>query len=234
MKRRSLDLLLDLAARRIAAAHITDLATGEDDVFAPGHPAPAFGLDAAARTRLEEALRGEDSFEAELAGRRCFVQVRRPRPRLVIIGAVHIAQALAPMAALTGYDVIVVDPRRAFATAERLPGVTLRIDWPDEALAELAPDAMTAIVTLTHDPKLDDPALIAALRHPVFYVGALGSRKTQAARLDRLRAKGCREEDLARLHGPAGLPIGARSPAEIAASILAEMIAARRGKTMAR
>jgi xanthine dehydrogenase accessory factor len=129
------------------------------------------------------------------------------------------------MAAETGYEVIVVDPRGAFASDARFPGTTLRRDWPDEALAALALDARTAVVTLTHDPKLDDPALAVALRSPAFYVGSLGSRRTQARRLERLAALGLGAEALARIHGPVGLAIGARSPAEIAVSILAQITA---------
>lgn len=152
-----------------------------------------------------------------------FLNGFNPPLRLIIVGAVHIAQPLAQMAALTGYDVSIIDPRTSFASNERFPGVTLVTDWPDEALSAIAPDTRTAIVTLTHDPKLDDPALIAALRSPCFYIGALGSRKTHAARLERLRAAGFSGTDLTRIHGPAGLAIGARSPAEIAVSIMAQM-----------
>ena len=160
--------------------------------------------------------------------------VRNPPARIVIIGAVHITQTLAPMATLAGYAVTIVDPRGAFATSDRFPGVTLSQDWPDEALEALQPDARTAIVTLTHDPKLDDPALAVALRSPAFYIGALGSKKTHAARLVRLRAQGFTEPDCARIHGPAGLDIGARSPAEIALSVLAQLTAARRQKPVTR
>lgn len=148
--------------------------------------------------------------------------------RLVIIGAVHIAQPLAKMAALAGLEVTVVDPRTAFSTEARFPGVTLMPIWPGPALAQLAPDRRTAIVTLTHDPKLDDPALEAALRSECFYVGSLGSGKTHAARLNRLRGRGFSEVDVARIRGPVGLAIGARSPAEIAVSILAQVIEALR------
>jgi xanthine dehydrogenase accessory factor len=144
------------------------------------------------------------------------------------VGAVHIAQALAPMASLAGYHVTVVDPRRAFATDSRFPDVAMTRDWPDEALAALAPDRRTAVVTLTHDPKLDDPALDVALRGEAFYVAALGSRRTHAGRLERLRALGHGEAALARIHGPAGLEIGAVSPAEIAVSVMAEMTRALR------
>lgn len=156
-------------------------------------------------------------------GAEWFLNAFNPPLRLIVVGAVHIAQPLARMAALAGYDVTVVDPRTAFASSERFPGVALSTDWPDEAMSALAPDARTAVVTLTHDPKLDDPALKAALASPCFYIGALGSRKTHGSRLERLRAAGFDDEALARIHGPVGLAIGAKSPAEIAISILAQI-----------
>ena len=158
-----------------------------------------------------------------------FVQVHAPRPRLILVGAVHVAQALAPMASGVGMDVIVIDPRGGFATPERFPGITLLDLWPDEALESLAPDRHSAIVTLSHEARLDDPALHAALCGPAFYIGALGSRRTQAARRERLSARGHDGETLARLHGPVGLAIGAIGPQEIALSILAEIVAVRRG-----
>lgn len=150
------------------------------------------------------------------------------RPRTAIIGAVHIAQALAPMARQLGHEVVVIDPRTGFASAERFPDERLLTDWPDEALSHWGLTAGTAVITLTHDPKLDDPALSAALRSPAYFIAALGSRKTHAARLERLAAAGIAPETTARIHGPAGLAIGAVSPGEIAVSILAQMIAAYR------
>jgi xanthine dehydrogenase accessory factor len=165
---------------------------------------------------------------------RVFVHVFAPPPRLFIVGAVHIAQALLPMAEAAGYAVSVIDPRDSFASAERFPGVVIDRRWPDEALSDPAPDARTAVVTLTHDPKLDDPALMAALRSPAFYVGALGSRHNQAVRCRRLTEQGVSAADIARVHGPVGLAIGARSPAEIAVAILAELTAVRRGRRFAR
>ena len=143
---------------------------------------------------------------------------------MILVGAVHIAQPLAAMAAATGFQVIVVDPRTAFAAPERFPDLEIRTDWPDQALAALVPDARTAVVTLTHDPKLDDPALDQALRSDAFYIGSLGSRKTHGKRVERLRGEGFSEGAIARIHGPVGLDIGARSPAEIAVSILAQII----------
>lgn len=152
-----------------------------------------------------------------------FLNPFNPPLRLVIVGAVHIAQPLARMAALAGYDVTVIDPRTTFASENRFPDIDLRHDWPDEAMAALAPDTRTAVVTLTHDPKLDDPALQAALKSPAFYIGALGSKKTHAARLARLTEAGFEDIDIARIHGPVGLSIGAKSPAEIAISIMAQI-----------
>jgi xanthine dehydrogenase accessory factor len=159
-----------------------------------------------------------------------FYEPFNPPLRLVIVGAVHVAQPLARMAALAGFEVIVIDPRAAFATTERFPGVTLVSKWPDEAMRELAPDVRTAVVTLTHDPKLDDPALAESLRSPAFYVGCLGSKKTHAARLERLRALGFDDVALGRLHGPVGMRIGARTPAEIAVSIVAHIVERLRTK----
>jgi xanthine dehydrogenase accessory factor len=152
-----------------------------------------------------------------------FLNPFNPPLRLVVVGAVHIAQPLTRMAALAGYDVTVIDPRTSFASENRFPDIDLRHDWPDEAMAALAPDSRTAVVTLTHDPKLDDPALQAALKSPAFYIGALGSKKTHAARVARLKEAGFEDIDIARIHGPVGLSIGAKSPAEIAISIMAEI-----------
>ncbi|WP_339833118.1 XdhC family protein [uncultured Parvibaculum sp.] len=152
-----------------------------------------------------------------------FLNPFNPPLRLIIVGAVHIAQPLARMAALAGYDVTVIDPRTAFASENRFPDIDLRHDWPDEAMAALAPDTRTAVVTLTHDPKLDDPALQAALKSPAFYIGALGSQKTHAARVARLKEAAFEDVDIARIHGPVGLAIGAKSPTEIAISIMAEI-----------
>jgi xanthine dehydrogenase accessory factor len=218
MKLDLIDQLSALAAKRQGVALVTELATGAQRLVLRNDAPP----------EVRAAIDADRSSEMELEGARCFVLVRSPAPRIIIVGAVHITQALAPMSAMAGYDVTVVDPRRAFATEDRFPGVTLSNDWPDEALAALKPDFRTAVVTLTHDPKLDDPALIAALRSDAFYIGALGSKKTHASRLERLRAAGFTEADTARIHGPAGLAIGAKSPAEIAVSVLAELTQRRR------
>lgn len=170
-------------------------------------------------TQALAALRSDKSLYAD----DLFLAVHNPPLRLAIVGAVHIAQALAPMARLAGYDTTLIDPREAFAAEQRFPGEALMTEWPDQALAQHGMDTRTAVVTLTHDPKLDDPAIIAALRAPVFYIGCLGSKKTHAKRVARLTGAGFADADIARIHGPVGLDIGAKSPAEIAVSILAEM-----------
>jgi xanthine dehydrogenase accessory factor len=162
-----------------------------------------------------------------------FVRSYARPPRLIVVGAAHISQALAPMAAIAGFEVIVIDPRRAFASADRFPGVTLVNTWPDKALEQLKLDAVTAVVTLTHDPKLDDPALIAALRSPAFYVGALGSKRTHEKRVARLTQAGLGDA-IARIRAPVGLDLGGRAPREIAVSIHAEVIQVRYRGTAAR
>ncbi len=174
------------------------------------------------------ALAADKSQTVEGPDGPVFLQVHNPPLRMIVVGAVHIAQALAPMAALAGYQVTVVDPRGAFATQDRFPGVEVSDDWPDEAMEALAPDSRTAVVTLTHDPKLDDPALEVALKSDAFYVGSLGSKKTHLARTKRLARLGIDADAIALIHGPAGLPIGAKSPAEIAVAILAQVIETRR------
>jgi xanthine dehydrogenase accessory factor len=181
----------------------------------------------------QDALAADDSRTIEAEGDSWFLHVQNPPVRLAIVGAVHVSQALVPLAATLGYGITVIDPRRAFATGERFPNVTLSTDWPDEAMQAFAADARSAVVTLTHDPKLDDPALDAALKSSAFYIGALGSRKTHAARLARLRELGHGDAALARIRGPVGLDIGAETAPEIALAILAEIVAARRGAALA-
>ncbi len=182
---------------------------------------PEGTADALARDEFPERFRMDRSgFEED--GR--FVCVHNPPLRLLIVGAVHIAQALVPMARVAGYDPVLIDPRGSFGSAARFPGERILDDWPDEAVQALGLDARTALVLLTHDPKLDDPALIEALRSEVYYIGALGSKRTQASRRERMIAAGIPEAELARIHGPIGLDIGAAGPAEIAVSILAEML----------
>lgn len=210
-------VLADQAAKR-AVVLATDLATGDERLIYPYEPGDDPLLAAA-----QDAARLDKSGVVEYDGTKIFLNVYNPPLRLIIVGAVHIAQPLARMAAMTGYDVTVIDPRAAFASEERFPGVTVMTEWPDDAMATLSPDARTAIVTLTHDPKIDDPALEVALRSPVFYIGALGSKKTHNARLYRLGKAGFSEADMARICGPVGLAIGAKSPAEIAVAVLAQI-----------
>ena len=203
-----------------AVALATDLATGESRVLYPGEPGSG-ALQEAARLQA----RRDESGTVDADGKSWFLTLFNPPLDLAIIGAVHIAQPLSRIAALADYAVRIIDPRTAFATEERFPGAALCHDWPDEALAKAPLTARSAIVALTHDPKLDDPALFAALKSPAFYIGALGSRTTHARRLERLKSQGFADPELARIHGPIGLDIGARSPAEIAVAILGEMTA---------
>jgi xanthine dehydrogenase accessory factor len=178
------------------------------------------------------ALGSEEAGNVALGDETWFIHPHNPPLRIIVVGAVHIAQAMAPMAAPLGFSMVVVDPRRAFANEERLPGITLSTDWPDEAMEALAPDARTAVVTLTHDPKLDDPALDAALKSEAFYIGALGSRRTHAKRVARLTELGHGAEAMGRIHAPVGLNIEAITASEIALSIMAEIVAARRGAAL--
>lgn len=207
-------------------ARVTELASGAESLVAPDGRASGAALSERAYTAAAEALRRDKP--ALIEDGRLFVRPYNPPARLVIVGATHIAQSLAPMARLAGYGVVIVDPRRAFAAPERFPGFPLLVAWPEEAFAGIGLDGRTAVVTLAHDPKLDDATLKLALAGPSFYVGALGSRRNQEKRRERLRAAGVDEEALKRIHGPVGLAIGALSPAEIAVSILAEITKARR------
>jgi xanthine dehydrogenase accessory factor len=224
MKRAILDRLLKDRAAKHAVVLVTDVQSGAQALVYQQEVLGDLPLDGDGLARVREALEADESGMLELGGKRLFLQVQNPPLRLIVIGAVHIAQTLAPMAALAGYSVTIIDPRRAFATDARFPDVKLFGEWPDEAMATMKLDRRTAVVTLTHDPKLDDPALQTALKADVFYIGALGSRKTHAARLGRLKAAGFSDADCARIHGPVGLDIGALSPAEIAVSILAQVI----------
>lgn len=231
MKRSLLDALLSARAARTPAAVATDMETGAQILVTRDGESGDLTLSAAEHQAVHVLLQGEAGgvLDAGPDQRPLFVDVHAPPPRLVIVGAVHIAQHLVPLAVMTGYDVVVVDPREAFATPQRFGGVTVTHDWPDEALEALRLDARTAVVTLTHDPKLDDPALHVALRSPVFYIGSLGSRKTHGKRVERLERHGFSDGEIGRIHAPVGLPIGARSPAEIALAILAQVTAVRRG-----
>jgi xanthine dehydrogenase accessory factor len=218
------ELNAERRARR-AAVLVTDLAAGEGRLIREGE-----GLGGELGEAVAKAFRSGKSGTAEVDGRSLFLNVHLPPPRLVVIGAVHISQALAPMAKIAGYDVEIIDPRTAFATADRFPDVTLRAEWPEDVLKRQPFDAYTAIAALTHDPKIDDTPLLAALRANCFYVGALGSRKTHARRVERLLAAGATEGEIARIHAPIGLSIGAASPPEIAVAVLAEVISAFRSR----
>lgn len=231
MKRALLETLNAARAEKKRTALITRLDNGdqallvEGEIAGGGLIAPADVLDAAEAALTADKGRTVDAGD----GHAYFVQIFNPPLRLFCIGAVHIAQALAPMAALAGYAVTVIDPRGAWATPERFPDIAVDDRWPDEALQALAPDRRTAVCALTHDPKLDDPALMRALRSEAFHVGALGSKKTHAARVERLGESGLAQEEIARIAAPIGLDIGAVSPAEIAISIMAQITLALRG-----
>jgi xanthine dehydrogenase accessory factor len=221
-----LDILKSLNAERAArraAVVITDVATGAQR-FVTAADAGGDPL----RDILQSRLRSGKSGMEETPQGRVFLTVHVPPPRLVVTGAVHISQALAPLARLLGYDVTIVDPRTAFASPQRFPDVKLIPQWPDEALPPLGVDRYTAFAALTHDPKIDDPALFHALSRDCFYIGALGSKKTHARRLERLKAQGASEPALSRIHAPIGLAIGAVSPPEIAVAIMAEITASLR------
>ncbi len=223
MKRKLYEALQAARAAKRPVATLTALADGRQTLI---DGADSFGdlpMSEALQQAVHRALREDRSRTVETELGAVFVQAYNPPLRMIVVGAVHISQALAPMAAMTGYDVTIIDPRRSFATETRFPGVAITHDWPDEAMDRLTPDTRTAIVTLTHDPKIDDPALERALRSPCFYIGCLGSTRTHKARLARLAELGFGEKDFARLHGPVGLDIDAQSPAEIAISILAEV-----------
>lgn len=219
MKRETLRAFVAARAEGLGVVLATRLDTDEEHVIASVAPADT-PLAQAAR----KAAARDQSTSVEIDGAVWFLNVFNSPPRLYIVGAVHIAQPLSQMGALAGFDVTVIDPRTAFATNERFPNLHLIAAWPDEALADLPLDMRTAVVTLTHDPKLDDPALIAALRSEAFYIGALGSKKTHAARVGRLKTAGFDDTAIARIRGPVGLDIGAVSPAEIAVSIMAQII----------
>ena len=223
MKGRVLDAVIAAGHETRSIALATDLATGRqlvvDDVAAEGD----LTLNAAALAEVRDALLIDRNMTLETSEGRIFVEVFSPPRRCFVVGAVHIAQPLVQMLRLADYGVTVIDPRGSFATESRFPGVDLTQEWPDEALERLRPDHRSAVVTLTHDPKLDDPALAVALRSDCFYIGALGSRRTHAARCSRLTELGLSDSDLKRINGPIGLAIGAVSPAEVAISIVAQM-----------
>ncbi len=218
-----LEALVDACARALPTVLARRLDDNRHTLLVAGERVSGETLPEPVAEAARTALRADKGAKVEAEGHTWFIQVFNPPLRLMVVGAVHIAQALVPMATIAGYAVTVIDPRGAFASDERFPGVTLRHDWPDEALAEIGPDARTAVVTLTHDPKIDDPALEGALKSDAFYIAALGSKRTHAARVERLSERGFDAPTIARVHGPAGLALGAVSPAEIAVSVLGEM-----------
>ena len=204
--------LADARANRRAAAYLVHPETWSRRLWA--------GQDDPLSSAVADRLRADKSGVDESGW---FIAVHNPPLRMILVGAVHISQALLPMARACGYDPTLIDPRGAFGAQARFPGEVISDDWPDAAMLALHPDARTAVITLTHDPKLDDPALLAALASPAFYIGCLGSTRTHAKRLDRLRSAGVSDAQIARLHAPVGLDIGAKSPAEIAVSIMAQI-----------
>lgn len=212
---------------RRAAMVVTDLASGEGRLICEGE-----AVDGDLGVAVEKGFRSGKSGTAEIDGSELFLNVHVPAPRLVVIGAVHIAQALTQIAALAGYDVKVIDPRTAFATPERFTGVDLQADWPEDVLKDAPLDAYTALAALTHDPKIDDFPLQEALRVGCFYVGALGSRKTHAKRVDRFTQAGITEAQMEKIHAPIGLNIAAATPTEIAVAVMGEIIETFRKRGM--
>jgi len=187
---------------------------------------------AALNEAAAKVLQSDESGTITIDNISWFLHAHNPPLRLIVVGAVHIAQALVPFATPCGFAITIVDPRRSFGSDERFPGVAISNAWPDEAMDDFKPDSRTAVVTLTHDPKLDDPALDRALKSEAFYIGSLGSRRTHAARLGRLRALGHSDEAMARIRGPVGLDLEAVTAPEIALSIIAELVAVRRGSPL--
>ena len=229
MKRGTLERLNADRAEKRSVALVTETASGAQWLVYAEAVSPDAGLAEDVAVRARAALADDRSAILDADGKPYFIQVHNPPLRLFIVGAVHITQALARMARIAGYAVTVIDPRRAFAEPERFPGLEVSSDWPDDVLAAAVMDRRAAIVTLSHDPKIDDPALETVLRSEVFYIGSLGSNRTHGKRLARLHEKGFTTTETDRIHGPVGLNIGAKSPAEIAVSIMAEITQARRG-----
>lgn len=220
---------LNVARRaRRAAVVVTDLSGGPGRLVVEGEPAEVPLSD-----EIAQRLRSGKSGLVSINNHEWFLNVHLPAARIVVVGAVHISQALAPMAALAGFAVRIIDPRTAFATPERFEGIDLVADWPQDALAQQPLDRFTALVAVTHDPKIDDPGIIAALKAGCFYIGALGSRKTHAKRLERLTAEGFNSAETDRISAPIGLDIGAATPAEIAVATLADIIQALRRRSLA-
>jgi xanthine dehydrogenase accessory factor len=218
MEKAMLAKLREARQARVPVALISDLADGGQRLVLRGDA----GADELAEA-LEKGFRFDESRIVSLRGREYFINIHNPPLKLVLIGAVHIAQTLVPIARLLGYRVAVIDPRGAFASPERFPDVEMAAEWPDEVLPKIGLDSRTAVVLLTHDPKIDDAALQAALASDCFYIGALGSKRTHAQRLERFKAKGFDDKELSRIHAPVGLDIGARGAPEIAVAIIAEI-----------
>lgn len=212
--------------QRRAVVLVTDLGDGDNRLVCSGDNV----ADSVLSDAVETAFRTGRSGVVEAVGRKYFLNVHVPAPRLVIIGAVHISQALAPIARVAGYDVEIIDPRTAFATPDRFPAIPLHAEWPEDVLKAQPLDAFTAVAALTHDPKIDDFPLMAALEAGCFYIGALGSSKTHVKRVERLQTLGATSDQIKRIHAPIGLDIGAASPAEIAVAVLAQVIMALRSR----
>ena len=224
MKKEILERILSDKKTKQAVTLATDLDTGNQTLVYSDN---AEGPDKTNEEILKVAratMQDDKSKLYNIDDRKIFMEVFSPPLRMLIVGAVHIAQPLSRMALLTGYDVTLIDPRSSFANNERFPGFTLNNNWPDEAVKELDPDKRTAIVTLTHDPKLDDPALEIAIKSAAFYIGSLGSKKTHAARVERLKSAGFTISEINRIKAPIGLNISSVTPSEIAVSIMAEVI----------
>lgn len=227
MKSETLAALQEARTKRRAVVLATRLSDAAETLVYPDRAEGELASDAALVSAARRAMGIGRSETVDIGDQKIFLNVYVPPARLIVVGAVHIAQSLAPMASLLDFDVTVIDPRRAFATDDRFPGVKVMQEWADEAFEKIGLDVSTAVVTLTHDPKLDDPALEAALKSDVFYIGALGSKRTHAKRKERLAEAGITDEQFTRIHGPVGLNIGAKSPAEIAVSILGQIIEVR-------
>ena len=234
MKLALLERLLAARGAGQATVLLSDLVAGtqallDENASSRAAATEQLALSASDMAAIERAMRDDRCQVIEREGAAdLFVEVWNPAPRLFVVGGVHIAQALIPIAATLGYRVQLIDPRNSYAAAGRFPGIDISNGWPDDVLPTVRPDKRSAVVALSHDPKIDDPALIAALKTPAFYIGVLGSRRSHAARVERLLQAGCSPEDVARIHGPVGLAIGAITPGEIAISILGEMTAALR------
>lgn len=210
-------------------ALLTDIKNSEQFLYKAEEPNDAFPEQY--RSLAIQALQEDRCLLQENESEQVFVQPLNPPLRMIIVGAVHIAEDLLVLASRCGFAPVLVDPRQAFANEKRFPGTEISNDWPDVALTELAPDSRTAIITLSHDPKIDDPALEVALKSDAFYIGSLGSRRTHASRLQRLEEKQFDKMQQDRINGPIGLDIGAKATAEIAVAIMAEVIAAYRKRT---